>query len=134
MIKKTSVLFYLILLVSCKAQDKSQATEKNNQPNIVFILADDWGWTDWEMNGGEFGSQFYETPNLNQLAKEGVYFNQAYAFPLCSPSRVALMTGKYPGARLHMHQAITGASVETPSISEALASNKKTCFVIYIED
>lgn len=100
----------------------------SNKPNIIFILADDWGWTDWQMNGGEYGSDLYETPNLNKLASEGIYFSQAYATPLSSPSRAAFMTGKYPGARLHMHQAITGNSVFNPIIPKEDKPWKKTCF------
>ncbi len=98
-----------------------------NRPNIVFILADDWGWTDWQMNGNPLGSTFYETPNLNQLASEGMVFSQAYATPLCSPSRAALLTGKYPGARLHIHQAITGASRFNPILPDTMRANIKTC-------
>ena len=98
------------------------------QPNIIFILADDWGWTDWQQNGQTTGSSFYETPNLNTLAQQGMSFSQAYAQPLCSPSRAALMTGKYPGARLHMHQAITGKSVPEPTLAATCSNNKKTCY------
>ena len=58
---------------------------------------------------------FYETPNLQRLANEGMKFNQAYAQPLCSPSRVALLTGKYP-ARIGMHQAITRQSKPDPKV------------------
>jgi arylsulfatase A len=100
----------------------------DNRPNIVFILADDWGWTDWQMNGDKNGSTFYETPNLNKLASEGVCFSQAYATPLSSPTRAALLTGKYPGARLHMHQAITGDSKPNPILPSIAASNVKTLF------
>ena len=64
--------------------------------NIVFILVDDLGWTD----GGVFGSSFYETPRIDQLAAEGMLFRQAYAAcPVCSPTRASILTGKYP-ARL----------------------------------
>jgi arylsulfatase A-like enzyme len=63
------------------------------RPNIVFFLVDDLGWTDL----GCYGSQFYETPNLDLLAKEGMKFTQAYAAcPVCSPTRASIMTGKYP--------------------------------------
>ena len=102
--------------------------KEKQEPNIVFILADDWGWTDWQMNGDPNGSTFYETPNLDRLAQQGVYFFQAYAHPLCSPTRAALLTGKYPGARLHMHQAITGASVQTPKLPDTAGENQKTCW------
>ena len=100
----------------------------SESPNIIFILADDWGWTDWEMNGDPKGSTFYETPNLNNLAQQGINFTQAYATPLCSPSRAALMTGKYPGARLHLHKAITGGSVSNPTLPAACETSNKTCY------
>lgn len=74
------------------------------QPNIVFILIDDMGWAD----GACFGSKFYQTPQLDALAASGVRFTQAYAAcAVCSPSRAALMTGKYP-ARLHITDWIPG--------------------------
>jgi len=65
--------------------------------NIVLILADDLGWRDL----GCCGSTFYETPAIDRLAAQGMRFTQAYAGAnVCSPSRAAIMTGKYP-ARLH---------------------------------
>ncbi|MCK4747495.1 MAG: sulfatase-like hydrolase/transferase, partial [Bacteroidales bacterium] len=65
----------------------------NNRPNFVFILVDDMGWMDIGANG----STFYETPNIDQLASEGVRFTQAYAAsPICSPTRASIMTGKNP--------------------------------------
>lgn len=65
------------------------------KPNILYILADDLGWIDLHC----MGSDFYETPNLDNLAKEGVKFTNAYAAcPVCSPSRASILTGKYPAA------------------------------------
>jgi arylsulfatase A len=62
-------------------------------PNIVFILADDLGWAEL----GCYGNTFNETPNLDKLAKQGMRFPQAYAAaPVCSPTRVALLTGQFP--------------------------------------
>src|ERR1041385_3048466 len=73
-------------------------------PNIVFILIDDLGWAD----GGCFGSKFYRTPNINKLAASGMRFTQAYAAcAVCSPTRAAIMTGKFP-ARLHITDWIPG--------------------------
>lgn len=75
-------------------------------PNVVVILVDDLGLTDLSC----FGSQFYETPNVDQLAKDGVKFTQAYSSStVCSPTRAALLTGKYP-ARLHLTDWIPGYS------------------------
>ncbi len=67
--------------------------EKMEKPNIVFILADDLGYTDL----GCYGSSFYDTPHLDALAKQGALFTSAYAAcPVCSPTRASLMTGQYP--------------------------------------
>lgn len=63
------------------------------QPNIVFILADDLGYMDL----GCYGSDLYQTPNIDRLAREGLRFTQAYAAcHVCSPTRGSIMTGKYP--------------------------------------
>lgn len=62
------------------------------QPNVLFIFADDLGWSDVGFNG----SRYYETPRIDQLAKEGMTFPNAYvAAPNCAPSRAALMFGQY---------------------------------------
>ena len=64
-----------------------------DKPNVVFILADDLGAHDL----GCFGSTFYETPNIDRLAKRGTRFTQAYAAsPLCSPTRSSILVGQYP--------------------------------------
>jgi arylsulfatase A len=68
-----------------------------SKPNIVLILADDLGWSDL----GCYGADLHETPHLDQLAKQGVRFTDAYAMSVCTPSRAALLTGKH-AARLHM--------------------------------
>ena len=63
------------------------------KPNIIFVLADDLGWTEL----GCYGNNFNETPNLDKLAKQGVRFTHAYAAaPVCSPYRAALLTGQHP--------------------------------------
>ncbi|MCW5555676.1 MAG: sulfatase [Verrucomicrobiae bacterium] len=66
-------------------------------PNVVFILADDLGWADLAC----YGSDLHETPHLDRLAREGMRFSQAYAMPVCSPSRAAILTGRH-AARLQM--------------------------------
>jgi arylsulfatase A len=63
------------------------------RPNIVFILADDLGWAEL----GCYGNTFNETPNLDRLARDGMRFTQAHAAaPVCSPTRAALLTGRWP--------------------------------------
>lgn len=82
------------------------------QTNVVLILADDLGWTDL----ASYGSTFYDTPNIDQLAREGMKFTQAYsACTVCSPTRAALLTGKYP-ARLHITDWIPGLPPSNPKL------------------
>ena len=84
-----SSIFYL-LLASCKEQ--KEAIEPK-QPNILFILADDFGYHDLSSTG----SNFYETPNIDRIAKEGMTFTNGYATcQVCSPSRASIMSGKFP--------------------------------------
>jgi arylsulfatase A-like enzyme len=93
--------FVLTLGLSIPAR---AAAAKPTKPNVVFILADDLGWADL----GCYGSTFYETPNLDRLAKEGMRFTDAYAAcNVCSPTRASLLTGKYP-ARLRLTDWLTG--------------------------
>lgn len=81
--------------------------------NIVLILVDDMGWRDLV----SYGSDYYETPNIDQLAIEGVRFTTAYsAHPVCSPTRSSITTGKYP-ARLHLTSFIPGAERDYASLS-----------------
>ncbi len=75
-----------------------------NKPNVVLIVVDDLGWTDL----GCYGSDLYQTPHIDELAKNGVRFTNGYAAcTVSSPTRAALMTGKYP-ARIHCTDWITG--------------------------
>src|SRR5918992_308628 len=63
-----------------------------DRPNIVFILADDLGYTDVAC----YGSKYYETPNIDRLAAEGMKFTSGYTCgPNCQPTRAALMSGQY---------------------------------------
>lgn len=80
------------------------STIKGQQPNIVFILADDLGWADLP----SYGNRFNESPNLDRLAKDGTRFTDAYsAAPVCSPGRAAILTGQYP-ARVGITDFIPG--------------------------
>lgn len=83
------------------------ASDAAERPNVILILADDMGAHDL----GCTGSTFYETPRLDRLAAEGMQFTQAYAAcPVCSPTRAALMTGRWP-ARVGITDYIPGARV-----------------------
>ncbi len=63
----------------------------DTRPNIILILADDIGYECI----GAYGGESYKTPRIDQLAREGILFNHCYSQPLCTPSRVQIMTGKY---------------------------------------
>lgn len=98
---KHTLAFLLVALATLHA---TEAAKPASKPNIIFILADDLGWTD----GGCFGSKFYETPNIDRLATQGMRFTDNYsACTVCSPSRAAILTGQYP-ARLHLTDFIPG--------------------------
>ena len=87
-------------------------TAADTPPNIIVVLVDDMGWTDL----GCQGSKYYETPNIDQLAKDGMRFTQAYsACTVCSPTRAAMLTGKAP-ARLHLTDWIAGHKPENPRL------------------
>lgn len=80
---KTIILFSLLFTFQASAE----------KPNILFILVDDLGRQDLQC----YGSQFYETPNMDSIASAGVKFENAYsAHPRCVPSRFAIFSGKYP--------------------------------------
>jgi len=81
------------------AADKTRAAPRPAAPNIVFLLADDLGYADLSCYGRHFS-----TPRIDSLARQGALLTQAYASsPVCSPTRVALMTGREPG-RLRVGQ------------------------------
>ena len=84
----------------------SSLKDARSRPNILFILADDFGWSQL----GCYGSDFYETPHIDRLARQGMKFTDAYAAcPVCSPTRASFMTGRYP-ARLHLTDFIAGGN------------------------
>ena len=91
--------FIIAVLFAYSCQSKL-----NQKPNIVFILADDLG----RHQIGAYGSSFYETPEIDNLAESGMKFTNSYAAAtVCSPTRASIMTGKYP-ARLHITDFIPG--------------------------
>jgi len=88
--KPISLFFFIIVLFACNGE--KQRNTKNERPNIVLINIDDMGWRDL----GFMGSEFYETPNIDALASEGVIFTNAYASAAnCAPSRACMMSGQW---------------------------------------
>ena len=89
---------------SALAETAAAEGRSSDKPNVVLFVVDDLGWADVSC----YGSKFFRTPNVDRLAADGMRFTQAYAAcPVCSPTRAALMTGKYP-ARLHLTDWIPG--------------------------
>ncbi len=79
------------------------------KPNIVLFLVDDMGW----MDSTPYGSQYYETPNMKRLERQSMRFTDAYAVPLCSPTRASILSGQY-SAR-HRVTAATGHRPAAPA-------------------
>ncbi len=112
---KWLTLLILIILFACQESNGQSNNEK--KPNIVFILADDMGWMDWTVNG----SKYYDTPNLERLAKRGMVFKNAYsASPLCSPTRASILSGQYP----HRFHLTTPSGHLKPNPEEPLMKEK----------
>ena len=85
-----------LLLILCFGNSFASGANKEPQgrkPNVVVILADDLGWKDTAC----YGSTYFETPNIDRLASQGIRFTEGYAAnPLCSPTRSSILTGKNP--------------------------------------
>ncbi len=86
-----SLLFSGLLLLLMSAGDHGAAHAADGKPNILIIMADDLGWKDVGFHGSDI-----KTPVLDALAAEGVKLEEYYAQPMCTPTRAALMTGRYP--------------------------------------
>jgi arylsulfatase A-like enzyme len=84
-------LITAILLLLWQLASSAAGEAKPARPNIVFILADDLGYTDLAC----YGSRFYETPNIDRLAGQGMKLTRYYVSPNCQPTRAALLTGQY---------------------------------------
>jgi len=115
----------LILVISIVVNFQNQALaqdnndENNKAPNIIIFIADDVSWNDF----GCYGNKFVHTPNIDKLAGDGLRFNNAIlTASSCSPSRISIMTGRYPhntgAAELH-----TEPKVDFESIASKLRNN-----------
>lgn len=109
--KNALPLVIVLLLTSPAGLNAAEQTK----PNVIFILADDLGWSDTTLYGT---TKFYRTPNLERLAKRGMTFTRAYsASPLCSPTRSAILTGLSPARtgittpNCHLPQVVLEAKV-----------------------
>jgi N-sulfoglucosamine sulfohydrolase len=91
-------LLSLLLMGGC-------GTDTRERPNFVILIADDLGWNDV----GAYGNDFVHTPNIDQLAREGIQFTRAFLTTAsCSASRASILTGRYPHSNglVHLHQSL----------------------------
>ncbi len=85
--------FLLVISISFTTSCKQTKNETSKVPNVIFVLVDDLGYS--EINS--YGNTFNETPNIDELAHNGLRFTNAYASaPVCSPFRASLITGQHP--------------------------------------
>jgi len=104
-------LIIVIAALTANAGGAFASQPNRPRPNFVFVLIDDLGWADVGCNG----SSFYDTPNVNTLAAEGMRFTNGYAAcPVCSPTRASIVTGKYP-ARLKLTNFLVGLRTQKDS-------------------
>jgi arylsulfatase A-like enzyme len=113
----TRLIFFLVTMFAMFCSLPANGETRLDRPNIVFILADDLGWSDTTLFGT---TKFYQTPNVERLAKRGMLFTRAYsASPLCSPTRSAILTGLSPARtgittpNCHLPQVVLDAQTGT---------------------
>jgi len=105
-LKSLGICAATAMLPGCAISQLNKLASTKKKPNFLFFLVDDMGWMDTTV----YGSKYYETPNIERLAKRGMMFTDAYAAnPLCTPTRASILTGKFP-ARF----GIIGASGHIP--------------------
>lgn len=108
----------LLFLTSCNQQKQVAEASPEQKPNIIYILADDLGYGDLSLTGQEK----FATPNIDKLAKNGMFFTQHYSgSTVCAPSRSALMTGQHTG-----HTFVRGNREVQPEGQEPLAASEVT--------
>lgn len=94
MLKNKIYLLGLLVSLTLLAEAQRVRKDRQAQPNVIIILTDDMGFSDI----GTFGGKFVPTPQIDRLASKGLKLTQYYsAAPICSPSRVGMLTGMYPG-------------------------------------
>jgi len=114
---KKFVILSLLLVGGLTYSFAQRKTQKLSKPNVVLINVDDLGWADL----GFMGSEYYETPNLDQLSKEGKIFMHAYAGASnCAPSRATMLTGRYP--MTHGIYTVDPADRGNPKTRQLMAS------------
>ena len=91
---RPSIRVVMSAIVALAVADVARAADEfsRERPNILLIVADDLGWSDVGWHGG-----FGKTPHMDRLVRAGVELDRHYVQPVCTPTRAALLTGRYPG-------------------------------------
>jgi arylsulfatase A-like enzyme len=100
-------------------------SEEAKKPNVLLIVLDDFGYNDLALNNGSNSP----TPTLNKIAQEGIRFTRHYTESTCTPSRVALLTGRY-SARAGAHPDLSGIDHEIVTLPDVLGDNGYTNYMI----
>ena len=116
-IKLVFPVFVFLILSNCSVHPDQEHRKSLKRPNIIIILADDLGYSDLGCYGGEI-----HTPNLDDLAKNGIRFTQFYNASRCCPTRASLLTGKYPH-QVGLHLNGRTLSPNAATIAEILKEN-----------
>ena len=104
--------FITILFLSCVWTLHLAATQRPTKPNVLLILTDDLGWQDVGCYDVDEPCLF-DTPNIDQLAREGILFRQGYSpAPTCAPTRIAILSGKHPARSQKTH--VVGGKPPSP--------------------
>ncbi len=90
-VSRFNLWFAILFLITCSGQREAAGAQSSTRPNIVYIVADDLGWKDVGFHDSNI-----KTPTIDKLAREGARLEQFYVQPMCTPTRAALMTGRYP--------------------------------------
>ena len=80
-----------MLMLACLLAGASPASAAATKPHVVVMVLDDIGWSDLSVHDSDF-----RTPNLDALINDGIFLDRYYVQPVCSPTRSAIMTGRYP--------------------------------------
>jgi len=106
----------LTLILSSVFIGRSAFSAESARPNVILIISDDQGFTDY----GFMGHQFVQTPNLDRLASQSLLYTRGYVMPVCSPALASLLTGQLP----HVH-GITGNDLNQTAFKDAQVTTKK---------
>ena len=120
---RTSILVFIFILT--QSLNIVHSVRAETKPNVILVLVDDMGWMDLSCQG----SDFYRTPNVDRLAKEGIRFTNGYAAcAVCSPTRAAVQTGRYPhrlGVTDWIRSLFQRGGLGTPEKSNGICRQQK---------